>query len=337
MIWLLGKGQNNSGIEKKIQYLLNQLDATNEDIINGHISGLSDGRNCHFHEDMLVKYGVREEEIKEGYIQVLKNPHYYSRSKAVERLGRFEGYSSFELLRKMYRDKHYQVRVSVIKAIGNIEDERIIDFLKVVIKDKKEQDIVRWQAGKSLVKFRAVNIADLLNEILTGREDRSFLEWGIEELSKSRDKRSIESLINLLSTNNFNIRSLIVKNLGNLADTRAVIPLIEILDNYHDHSSGIMDKVKIVGSRIKNRISNINISYQTIGISVSILLLGAIISTFFIFPYQARLVTSYIVGLVGIILFIWGLINYASYLFRKEKVFGVIVVIVMDFGLEHWL
>jgi HEAT repeat protein len=104
-----------------------------------------------------------------------------------------------------------EVRLAIVKALGEVdhESERAVDQLIKIIEDQKEDDRIRIETTRKLVKTikpSQKNIDKLINQLVNNQNTVSFREWSLFELglgiaskNSTLNEQQIKQIISILN------------------------------------------------------------------------------------------------------------------------------------------
>jgi HEAT repeat protein len=179
---------------------------------------------------------IGDERAIEPLIEVLNDPVWDVRWAACHMLPRFEDKRVVEPLIDMLNDPQAEVREMAVSALAAFEDPRAVEPLMAVLQDENEK--VRVGAARALGELGYVapsveeeQVRVLLEAVRNtqsyDRETMRTLEQNIVKLGFP----AVIPLIAALQDEKRKVRSFAAKALGYMGDTRAVEPLITILQN----------------------------------------------------------------------------------------------------------
>jgi len=135
-------------------------------------------------------------------------------------------------LLKALESKNRHVRIDAIKTLGMLGTSEVVPELFIKLQDNNEHREVRswlvWALGQ-LGDVRA--LSHLLAILQDNDEDldvRSAATWALAQLG---DPQAVEALITLLQDKSRDLRGTAAGTLGLLGDSRAVVELVQVLQN----------------------------------------------------------------------------------------------------------
>jgi HEAT repeat protein len=204
--------------------------------------------------EALGKLG--DSRIADSFIPILMDKDSNVRKAAVEALGVMGNNNAIDPLIPLLKDEDSQVRKAAAEAFGKIGDSRAEIPLIGVLKDKDSK--VR-KAGALAIGKRGNTLAVDPLIVALKDEDIKVREAAAEALGEIRDSRAIDPLITLLKDKSIHapkaksiklddpnlstwleedegisVRKAAAEALGKLGDSRAVEPLIVVLQNEDD-------------------------------------------------------------------------------------------------------
>jgi HEAT repeat protein len=175
--------------------------------------------------------GIPDPRVPDHLILALKDTNADVRETAAESL-RKTGAPAVEALIKTLRENDINTRVIAIRILGDIKDTRSIEPLIDVLEFKSRNPVpeeaqLRYEAAKALGKMKTISAIQPLIVTL-GDTDPHVRESAAESL-REIGVPSVQYLIESLEDENINIRVGAVMLLGDLRDTRAIEPLIDMM------------------------------------------------------------------------------------------------------------
>lgn len=158
--------------------------------------------------------GTQDSRVVAPFIKALGNKNVQARSTAAEALGELKNPRAVEPLIKALEDKNGYVRATAAKALGEFKDSRAVEPLVKSLKDADGS--VRKAAAKAL------------GEINDPRAAKALSEWKTPSRTAeaSQDNRPVERLIKALGDDDWGVRKVAAKELGELKDPQAIEALI---------------------------------------------------------------------------------------------------------------
>ncbi|NIM14985.1 MAG: hypothetical protein GTO45_23715 [Candidatus Aminicenantes bacterium] len=130
------------------------------------------------------------------------------------------------------------IQAALIKAIIEI-GKPAVEPLLTALKSKSSR--IRYKVISCLAGIKDIRVVDSLIKVINDDKLIFVRQNAIRALSKQNDPRIIGFLINLLQNNEWRIRAVAADALGDIGDTQAVKPLINLLD---DIASYVRDKCR---------------------------------------------------------------------------------------------
>lgn len=166
------------------------------------------------------------------------------RTKIVNILGKIKDNRAVILLIDAIRDESRIVRSQAAMALGNIKDTRAISPLIDALRDRNAQ--VCEAVSNALVEIGQSAVVPLIMAFQEG--DIKFRSSIISILGEIKDERAIILLIEVLNDTSWVLRSEAAKALGNIGDPRALMPLNDALNDkdyyVRDIAAGALEKIK---------------------------------------------------------------------------------------------
>jgi len=189
--------------------------------------------------------------------RLLNDEDKYVRRNCVRLIGEIGGPETITPLINLLSDKDKKVKKIVVKYLKDMKEQSIItqlienipnydkytkiDIINIVIKSgtiavpllidflSTNDEEVRNSCFKALVKIGFDSTPYLNESLSTIKDDKIWLI--IDIIEKIGDPASISPLIEMLTSNEDNLRSKIIEALGNIGDKRALKPLSKLLRN----------------------------------------------------------------------------------------------------------
>lgn len=196
------------------------------------IRSLKDGEREVRHAAAFALGNLRAPEAVEPLIEMLQDGEGDVRCAAIRALGKIGDKRALKPVVEKLKDRSTYVIEEAIKSLGEIKDPEAIGPLIAIMKDEKlnEKLAAQYHAVLSLVNIGepAVEllIASLRNERSHGNRLRA-----IDALAKI-GRPAVESLIQSLRDGDRYVREGAAEALGRIKDSRAVIPLLETLNDH---------------------------------------------------------------------------------------------------------
>ena len=207
--------RNKEEVEFLINYAKNQSDFIKIKLITGF------GKNkikeaipflCECLKDKnweIRKYAVWSlGEIKDLDINILfplvKDKSYLVRKEVAETFGKIKNPITVSYLIELLDDSEWLVRTATIKALSEIKDLRAVEPVINSLYDKQIE--VRLEAIKALAIFKDKRATIPLISNLNDRYHLLVREYSAYALGEIGDKRAIYSLINLLKSENYELK-----------------------------------------------------------------------------------------------------------------------------------
>jgi len=167
------------------------------------------------------------------------------RAKIVNILGKIKDNRAVMLLIDAIIDKSRIVRSQAAIALGNIKDPCAISPLINALHDRNAH--VREVVSKALVEIGKSAVQPLIMAFQEG--DIKFRSAIISILGEIKDDRAVIPLIEILNDDaSWALRSEAAKALGNICDPRALIPLTDAINDkdpyVRDIAAGALEKIK---------------------------------------------------------------------------------------------
>lgn len=170
-------------------------------------------------------------------IAALGDWYYVMREKASLTL-REAGEPTVPLLISALSNEDPTIRAEVVAILGNMGTKKAIEPLIVRLRDKNEIEIVRTNAGEALVQIGDRNkliepLTVVLEEGIFNISFNDARQKAIETLVKIRDSRAVVPLLIKVAMESIVDRATgqAIIALGNMRDSQAVDPLIELLED----------------------------------------------------------------------------------------------------------
>lgn len=164
-------------------------------------------------------------------IETLSDKDEQMRVKAAGLLGFIKSKQAVNPLLDSLNDNHVDVKRAVIFALGSINDKSATGPLMEKLSDPDEK--IREAALNALSMFDGVSITDINLKML--KDDSPEVRCAaIRNIKKKPDDRAVNTLILLLEDADTNIEA--AGALGAIGDTRAVEPLIEVLNGRYSRN-----------------------------------------------------------------------------------------------------
>lgn len=137
------------------------------------------------------------------------------------------------IYRQIWKDPFDDNGTSIVKYVGEIGGPTAKKILFLIVKDSTIDSAVRGDASEELTRFVDSSDANRLIRLLKNkdpliRENAAFLLGSI--LKQQKIPRAFDPLILALNDNDSRVRGYAIIALGNLGETRAIVPLISILN-----------------------------------------------------------------------------------------------------------
>jgi len=175
--------------------------------------------------------GITDPRVSDHLILALKDNNADIRESAAESLKK-TGAPAVEPLIKTLRENDTNISIIAIRILGDIKDSRSVEPLIDVLEFKsrkpaQEEAQLRYEAAKALGKIKAASaIQPLINTL---RDNDSNVRDSAAEALREIGSPSVQYLIEALEDENIHLRVAAVMLLGDLRDTRAMEPLIDMM------------------------------------------------------------------------------------------------------------
>jgi HEAT repeat protein len=193
---------------------------------------------------------VHAEEAVDALIQAINDPKWRVRRNAIVSLGKIGSPSAVPELIKCLKDENWIIRSKAVHSLGEIGSIEVVplaeadDAIIYICKDKDES--VQQEAIAALGKIRAAKAIPLLINILINHAedkdvicdnggsssdnsgDNKYMKLAVWSLIKIGTSSTIP-LLRILRDKNPQVRQYAAYGLGEIRDTRAILPLIKAL------------------------------------------------------------------------------------------------------------
>ncbi|MBZ0286924.1 MAG: HEAT repeat domain-containing protein [Anaerolineae bacterium] len=173
---------------------------------------------------VLVRYGAA---AMDTLVQHIRHEHSRARHNVVHALGKLGDAQAVPHLIAATRDADASVRLKATYALGQIGDERAIDAL-IDRLDDPAQDI-QWTAREVLEAFGEKALPHLIHALT--RESIPVRELAASLLGDLADTRAVEPLMSAADSADWPVRFAVAEALGKIGDGRALPVVQRMIDD----------------------------------------------------------------------------------------------------------
>jgi HEAT repeat protein len=149
-------------------------------------------------------------------IPLVKDKSYLVRKEVAEAFGKIKNPVAVSYLIELLDDSEWLVRSASVKALKEINDLRAVEPVINSLYDKQIE--VRIEAIKTLASFKDRRAVIPLIMNLNDRYHLLIREFSSYALGEIKDKRAVYSLINLLNSQNFELRKVSLESLKKITE-----------------------------------------------------------------------------------------------------------------------
>ncbi|MCM8786233.1 MAG: HEAT repeat domain-containing protein [Candidatus Omnitrophica bacterium] len=150
---------------------------------------------------------IKESVDIEKLIPLVKDKNEFVRKELAETFRKIKNNSTIPHLIELINDSNWMVKVTGIKAASEFKDPRFFEIILSNLYDKQIE--VKLEAIKALAVFKDQRATISLISNLNDRYHLLVREYSAYALGEMRDKRAIYSLINLLKSENYELRKIV--------------------------------------------------------------------------------------------------------------------------------
>ncbi len=170
---------------------------------------------------------MMEEKKLQAIVEDLKNPRPFIRNKAIEELMAINDKSVVPVLFKMVSDETDFVKVQFCRFLGKIKGDSAIPPLVIFLIEKS--DSVAREAAEALEKIENEKKNNALILLLHRRVSHFSRAFAIKSLGRQGVNRALPQLVELLSSQEEDIKELAIEALRQIGDPAAIRPLLRLL------------------------------------------------------------------------------------------------------------
>lgn len=160
-------------------------------------------------------------------------------------LGRI-GDPAFEQLVLLLQDENWTVRRKVIQAFRSLNPSHSFMYLMDSLKD--EDSIVRNEAACALGNIGGPEVSEMLIEGLMDKDKRISIGTVLEDVALFRNQDNIETFIQLLRNEDWEIRKNAAEILGKIGNQCAIKPLLDVLhDENFEVRMSVIESLGLIG------------------------------------------------------------------------------------------